>query len=469
LPSPPFREVADPDEKRKEILWIAISFIVILSSWLAVVMLFGYRPLAAGVTYDEAVLGLGLGLLILCAILYLGVREREQRHTNRRLLSQLGSAVANLDNRVRHLNGLCSISGELIGSLDTNHIGRLVVNSLVGNMAVGGASLVLADKGTGLPVYVVKSPDTTSPGEPNSPHPKSAWPGPLLSPHGRLVDPEAQVRAWNQLGHLVCAPIHLENGLVGVLSAHRDSGEELFTPEDLNTLTTFANMAAKAFESCHLYHELRESYLATVRSLLYSLDARDNYAAAHGHRVAELAVAMAERMGLPESMTRDIEVFAPLHDVGKVGIPDSILLKAGPLTKEERDICKRHPVIGERIIRHLKPGPDALALVRNHHESWDGRGYPDGLQGEQISLIARIVQVADCYDALISERPYRPVLTEQEVLDHFCVNAGIRYDPTVVSALTAVLQEERPASQAPTTFRGGGSSSLHRIGTAVPG
>jgi HD-GYP domain-containing protein (c-di-GMP phosphodiesterase class II) len=149
-------------------------------------------------------------------------------------------------------------------------------------------------------------------------------------------------------------------------------------------------------------------------------------------------------MALPESATRDIEVFAPLHDVGKIGIRDDILMKRGPLTESEREACRRHCLIGDRIIRPLKPGRDALALVRNHHESWDGRGYPDGLVGEAIPLLARIVKVADCYDALVSERPYGAVMSEEEAVAHFRMQAGAQYDPVVVDALAAVLREQYP-------------------------
>jgi HD-GYP domain-containing protein (c-di-GMP phosphodiesterase class II) len=203
-------------------------------------------------------------------------------------------------------------------------------------------------------------------------------------------------------------------------------------------------MASRALESAHLHAELRENYLATVRSLVLSLDARDNYAATHGQRVAGLALRMAEHMGLPESAIRDIEVFAPLHDVGKIGIRDDVLMKRGPLTEQEREACRMHCLIGDRIIRPLKPGRDALSLIRSHHESWDGRGYPDGLAGEAIPLLARIARVADCYDALVSERPHGAVMSEQEALAHFQMQAGIQYDPAIVEVLASVFQENEP-------------------------
>jgi HD-GYP domain-containing protein (c-di-GMP phosphodiesterase class II) len=152
---------------------------------------------------------------------------------------------------------------------------------------------------------------------------------------------------------------------------------------------------------------------------------------------------MAEYLALPEAALRDIETFGPLHDVGKIGIRDGILMKPGPLTDDEWAVCREHAIIGERILRPLKPSREALGMVRNHHESWDGTGYPDGLAGEMIPLLARVVQVADCYDAMVAERPHRRSISDEEVRVEFIMNRGRRYDPLAVDALLAVLDESR--------------------------
>lgn len=482
MPFISFRDCPDPDEKRKEILWTAISFVIILASWLAVVLVFGYRPLAMGMSYDEAVLVIGLGLLLFCSILYLIGKEREQRYTNRRLLGELQKTVGKLDNRVQHLDSLCAVSAELAGSLDVNEISKLVVDALVDCLQAERSYLMLVDSQTGRPVYARRSGEGTVEmpadgiGEtagsfgPTAPPTDQVWPGPLrLVGHGAM-DVPAQVREWNALPHLVCAYFACKNGLICIVAARRSKEGRPFAPDDLNMLKTVSNMAAKSLESAHLHAELRENYLATVRSLVLSLDARDNYAASHGQRVTTLAVRVAEYMGLPESAARDIEVFAPLHDVGKIGVRDGILLKNGALTEQEKEVCRQHCLIGDRIIRPLKPGRDALAVIRNHHESWDGRGYPDGLVGEATPLLARIVKVADCYDALISERPYGAVLSEEEALAHFRLHAGDLYDPAVVDALLAVLREEAPYDGAPAS-RPMAQSNAARAATtgATPG
>lgn len=440
-----FRDCADPDERRKEILWTAISFVVILASWLAVVLIFGYPPLALGMSYDEAVLVIGLGLLLLCSILYLVGKEREQRYTNRRLVGELQTAVGTLDERVRQLNGLCSISADLAGLLDVDEISQHVVHSLVDALQAERTYLILVDPQTGRPVYARRSGAGVESHDPHAADHDEVWPASTAAGYGRVTDIDAQVYAWNGLPHVACASFPCTNGLVAILAACRGGGTaHPFSSDDRSILTALGNMTAKALESAHLHSELRDNYLATVRSLVLSLDARDNYAATHSQRVAALAIRIAEHMRLPETATRDIEVFAPLHDVGKIGIRDEILLKQGPLTEHEREVCRQHCLIGDRIIRPLKPGREAVSLVRNHHESWDGRGYPDGLRGEEIPLLARIVKVADCYDALISERPYGAVMSEEETLAHFRLHAGSYYDPAIVEALAAVLREEEP-------------------------
>lgn len=439
MPLPPFRDLHDPDEKRREIVWIAISFIVILAVWLSVVLLFGYQPLIMGMTYDEMVLLTGLGLLVFCSILYLGAREREQRAANRRLVTQLKGAVESLDERLEQLNGLCSASTEITGSLSIDHIAHAVTDSVLAALEADTAYLVLINTETGRPAYAKSAPALGTPGSDVSLDPEIGW-AELLPSTGQLEDFETRLRPWNRDRTAMRVPMRLAEDLVGVLGVRRRSNE-VFNPDDLNLLTILANMTAKAIESAQLHAELRDSYLATVRSLVTSLHARDNYTASHSERVAALAVRMAEYLGLPDELVRDIEVFGPLHDVGKIGISDSVLLKPAPLSRDERDICREHCIIGEQIIRPLRPSRAALGMVRNHHEAWNGRGYPDGLSGEHIPRLARLLQVADAYDAMVSDRPYQPAMSEQEVLAHFKLYAGDRYDPVAVEALTATVKE----------------------------
>ncbi len=399
MPLPPFRDLKDPDEKR--------------------------------------VLLTGLGLLVFCTILYLGAREREQRAANKSLVTQLRGAVESLDERVEQLNGLCSASAELAGSLDLDHATHAVVESVVGALNAEASYLILVDPETARPVYARSCPTVSGASPDFSLDPEIGWSDFLPMAPMDVEDFESKITAWNRGRTTMRATLRLANGLVGILGARRSDSRQHFTKDDLRILTTLANMAAKALESAQLHEELRRSYLA-------SLHARDNYTASHSERVAALAVNMGEYLGLPDRMIRDIEVFGPLHDVGKIGIRDSVLMKSGPLSDEERLLCREHCVIGEQILRPLRPSRHALGMVRNHHESWDGGGYPDGLAGEEIPQLARLLQAADCYDAMITDRPYQPAMSEQEVLAHLRQYNAKLYDPVVVNALCAVVGEGRP-------------------------
>ena len=178
-----------------------------------------------------------------------------------------------------------------------------------------------------------------------------------------------------------------------------------------------------------------------VPALVAALGARDPRLAEHSRSVARAAGRVGSRMGLAPGQMDALAVGALLHDVGKLGIPDSILLKPGPLDEEEYAAVKRHPEMGVGILESVGGLPSALAAVRHHHERWDGRGYPDGLRGEGIPLLARIVFVADALDAMVADRPYRRGMPEREALGEIARNSGTQFDPRVVGALMEVLGE----------------------------
>ena len=178
-----------------------------------------------------------------------------------------------------------------------------------------------------------------------------------------------------------------------------------------------------------------EAYSAVVRSLAAALSARDGCTGEHSNTVRDLAVAVGSAMGLEGRALAEVEAGALLHDVGKIGIPDAILHKPGPLNDPEWDLMREHPAIGERILRQL-PGLANVALaVRHEHERWDGKGYPDGLTGEEIPLTSRIILVCDAYNALVSDRPYRSRLTQAEAMRELDRCAGSQFDPGVVATL----------------------------------
>jgi putative nucleotidyltransferase with HDIG domain len=187
--------------------------------------------------------------------------------------------------------------------------------------------------------------------------------------------------------------------------------------------------------------ELRRSYTATVRALSNAVEFRDAYTGKHAERVTAYGLVIARRLDLPMAERPETEFGFLLHDIGKVAIPDAILRKPEALTKSERKLMDEHPLIGAEMLRGIEFLTSAAEIVRHHHERWDGRGYPDGLAGEDIPLAARVFAVADVFDALTTERPYRqasPLPTARAIVS---AERGAQFDPAVVDAFNSIDDE----------------------------
>jgi putative nucleotidyltransferase with HDIG domain len=184
-----------------------------------------------------------------------------------------------------------------------------------------------------------------------------------------------------------------------------------------------------------------ESPSASIRlaGLVDRLELKEGYAEEHTAAVSSLALAIATKLGLSAAQRRCVELGALLHDVGKLSIPDRVLTKPGPLNELEWAAMRRHAALGERLLAHILDQAEVLAIVRSHHERWDGAGYPDGKRGENIPLAARIVAVADAFQAMIEPRPYRSPRTRKAALEEIASESGRQFDPACVEALRAVV------------------------------
>ncbi|GAW92656.1 HDIG domain-containing protein [Calderihabitans maritimus] len=187
---------------------------------------------------------------------------------------------------------------------------------------------------------------------------------------------------------------------------------------------------------------LEKTYLGTIKALVSAVDAKDHYTKGHSVRVAQISLLLAESLLVDDKTRFEIQQAALLHDVGKIGIDDVILKKPGRLSPEEWEIMKKHPVIGATILEEAETlSKDLINMIRSHHERFDGNGYPDGLMKDQIPLGARIIAVADAYDAMRSERPYRMAKTPEEILSEFEDASGTQFDPMVVEALFGIADQ----------------------------
>jgi HD-GYP domain-containing protein (c-di-GMP phosphodiesterase class II) len=190
-----------------------------------------------------------------------------------------------------------------------------------------------------------------------------------------------------------------------------------------------------------LYGELKETVLGLVRSFTTVIDAKDRYTCGHSERVGRIATRLGQEMNLPGAVLSDLYLAGLLHDIGKIGIRDSVLQKETELTDEEREHVREHPIIGERIVSSIRQLTHLCPGVRHHHERYDGTGYPDRLSGEDIPLLARVLAVADCCDAMMTDRPYRRSSPASRIDEVMLAGAGKQWDPAIVGHFTACRHE----------------------------
>jgi len=199
-------------------------------------------------------------------------------------------------------------------------------------------------------------------------------------------------------------------------------------------------LARRSFE---LYTKMRKVYLETIRALAAAIDAKDPYTKGHSERVAEASIAIAQELNLSDQDIENIEYTALLHDIGKIGIKDKILSKKSSLTDQEFDKIKEHTIMGAKIIEPVDFLKNSYKAIYHHHERYNGKGYPDGIKSEGIPILARIIAVADAYDAMGSDRPYRKKLNKDKILKELKDQSGKQFDPEAVKALISVLDRKR--------------------------
>lgn len=251
---------------------------------------------------------------------------------------------------------------------------------------------------------------------------------------------QLSVAAYHLLS-ILCAPLKLKDDLIGVIYVDNRIHSGIFQQSDFELISAFANQAAVAINNAQLFDDLQDSneelqiaYQATLEGWVRALDLRDKETEGHTIRVTALTQKLSKSMNINDDDLIHITRGALLHDIGKMAIPDGILLKPSKLSDDERKLVEKHPVYAFEMLSPIKFLLPALDIPYCHHEKWDGSGYPRGLKGEEIPFAARIFAVADVWDALVSDRPYRKGIEPAEIREHIRKDSGLHFDPKVVDA-----------------------------------
>jgi HD-GYP domain-containing protein (c-di-GMP phosphodiesterase class II)/HAMP domain-containing protein len=227
----------------------------------------------------------------------------------------------------------------------------------------------------------------------------------------------------------------------GVVSIGLRDGQKEVEGDDIQMIQNLANQVAVTLENAELKRRDEKTYIETVAALAAAVEARDRYTRGHSRRVTELSVEIARRMGKPEWFVKDLESAALLHDIGKIGFPDQILCNPGPLPPDGVRVIQEHPLGGENILKPVGSLARLCPIVRHHHERFNGNGYPDGLKGEEIPIAARIITVADSFDAMISARPYKAPRSREDAIGELLRCRGMQFDPSCVDTFVDFLRE----------------------------
>ncbi len=269
--------------------------------------------------------------------------------------------------------------------------------------------------------------------------------------HGLALKVSEQMRLFESVA---CIPTYFQNRLLGILLLGEKISEERFSQEELDFFSALASDVAMAISNAQLFQEVQDAlyrtqelFLHTTFALAAAIEAKDIYTRGHTERVTKLSLAIAERiikshvLELAPNFLENLHIASLLHDIGKIGIPETILNKPAVLSDEEYKIIQEHPLKGVAILQPIKKLEQCIAGVKYHHERFDGKGYPEGLSGDKIPLIAAIIAVADSYDAMTTDRPYRPGLSKESAVSEIKRCAGTQFNPIVANAFVELCEE----------------------------
>jgi len=347
--------------------------------------------------------------------------------------------------KYKEITLLYDITEKLTASLDPIEVAQLVIDEAKRLIDADNTSVMLVNEETGMLEVIAATGKELHPGE-GIKMGLGISGSVVLTGRAEIVNDvqsdSRYVQGAIRASSLMCAPLKIKDRVIGVIYISSEEPVQ-YTAEDLKLLSAIAFQAAADIENARLYDSLKETFLTTVHTLAETVEKRDPYTGGHTKRVMNYSVAIGKVLGLSDVELGKLELAAVLHDIGKIGIKDCILLKKRKLTVEEFDEIKMHTIYAEEILNHIKHLRDIVPGVKYHHERYDGNGYPEKLRGTDIDIIARIIAVADAFDAMTTDRPYRKGLSLDTALKELKRNSGTQFDPEVVRAFFVAYEGDK--------------------------
>jgi HD-GYP domain-containing protein (c-di-GMP phosphodiesterase class II) len=259
----------------------------------------------------------------------------------------------------------------------------------------------------------------------------------IIDSQERLLLEEASLSSY------ISVPLTCQVKISAVINLFKKKGNDSFNQSDMELISILSGQAAIAIENAKLFTELEKSHFESMKALAQAIEAKDLYTRGHCDRMVDYALAIADRLGLSDEEKKHLGYGAALHDIGKIGVHEMILNKSGKLTEHEYELMKEHPRMGAEIIKGVDFLSPAAPIVYYHQERYDGKGYPEGLSGEDIPVGARIIAILDTFDAMTSDRPYRKALPMEVSFAELRRCAGTQFDPKIVETLIDIIKEDQ--------------------------
>jgi putative nucleotidyltransferase with HDIG domain len=366
------------------------------------------------------------------------------------LAGELEDKNTNLEKAVTRLSTLYKVGLAINSTMELDTLFRLIVDTTTATLNAQIAYIILYDREReSLKVTTMTGHTPLPPGGthiPMKPSSVSTWVvnncKPLLITD---INDTPQFDRFSAIGYerktLICAPLITKDEIIGTITVVNKNDNTTYSNEELELLTTIAAQASIAIKNAKLYDDQQKTYLNTIHALVSAIEASDSYTRGHSERVTRYSLALARKLGLPQERMKIIERAAILHDIGKIGIDITLLHKQGKLSPEDIFDLQQHPVIGMKILEPIEFLHDVRLCIGQHHERFDGKGYPNSIAADQLLIESRILAIADSFDAMTSNRPYRRALPLTVAIKELADNAGTQFDPHMVPLFVELLEE----------------------------